>query len=58
MPVAIAWTVAQPGVTHALCGARNRTQAEENARAGRVQLSQEDLDTMNQAIADDYASAS
>lgn len=56
--LAIAWTVAQPGVTHALCGARNRAQAAENAAAGRVQLGQEDLDTMNQAIAAYYASGS
>ena len=48
--LAIAWTIAQPGVTHALCGARNRQQAEENAAAGRVQLSSQELETMNRAV--------
>lgn len=39
----IAWTLAQPGITFALCGARNRAQAEENARAGTLRLSTEEL---------------
>jgi len=34
----IAWTVAQPGVTFSLCGARNPLQAKENAIAGNVVL--------------------
>jgi len=34
----IAWTVAQPGVTFSLCGARNSQQAKENAIAGNVLL--------------------
>jgi aryl-alcohol dehydrogenase-like predicted oxidoreductase len=34
----IAWTIAQPGVTFSLCGARNLQQAEENAIAGNIQL--------------------
>ena len=34
----LAWTMAQPGVTHVLAGARNATQARENAAAGRLQL--------------------
>jgi aryl-alcohol dehydrogenase-like predicted oxidoreductase len=33
----IASTIAQPGVTHALVGARNSRQAEENAVAGNAQ---------------------
>ncbi len=32
----IAWTIAQPGITFALCGARTARQAMENARAGQV----------------------
>ena len=32
--IVIAWTIAQPGITYALCGARNADQARENARAG------------------------
>jgi methylglyoxal reductase len=39
----VAWTVAQPGVTHALIGGRNVQQVMENARGADVQLSAEDL---------------
>ena len=49
--LAIAWTIAQPGCTHALCGARNAAQAVENAQAGEAVLSQQDLAAMNAAIA-------
>ncbi len=48
--VVIAWTLAQPGVTFALCGARNPAQALDNARAGTLRLSQEDLAVINNAI--------
>jgi methylglyoxal reductase len=47
----IAWTVHQPGLTHALCGARTIQQAEENAAAGRIQLSADEVQTMSKAIA-------
>jgi methylglyoxal reductase len=46
----IAWTVAQPGVTHALVGARNLQQAEENAVAGNATLSREELESLNQIV--------
>ena len=46
----IAWTLAQPGVSHALVGARDGEQALENARAGRVALLAEDLYTINHAL--------
>ncbi len=39
----IAWTVAQKGITYALCGARNAEQAVENAKAGEVSLKAEDV---------------
>ena len=39
----IAWTVQQPGITFSLCGARNADQARENAAAGRIRLSQQDI---------------
>lgn len=39
----IAWTVQQPGITFSLCGARDRQQAEENAAAGRIRLSAEEI---------------
>ena len=47
----IAWTIAQPGVTHALVGARHARQARENAAAGEVSLSDEQVAQMNKAIA-------
>jgi len=46
----IAWTVAQPGLTHALVGARNPEQVEENAGAGDVELTAEELNVINNAI--------
>jgi methylglyoxal reductase len=46
----IAWTLAQPGLTFALCGARNPTQARENASAGRLRLTNSDLKEITQAI--------
>jgi aryl-alcohol dehydrogenase-like predicted oxidoreductase len=42
----IAWTVAQPGVTAAIVGARTPEQARENARAGDLQLSESELATI------------
>jgi len=46
----IAWTLAQPGLTHALVGARNPDQAKENAGAG-VTLSSEELAAMDAVLA-------
>jgi aryl-alcohol dehydrogenase-like predicted oxidoreductase len=46
----IAWTLAQPGLTHALCGARNAKQAIENAAAGDIELSDSELAAMDRAI--------
>jgi aryl-alcohol dehydrogenase-like predicted oxidoreductase len=46
----IAWTAAQRGVTHALVGVRNVQQARENARAGDVVLSRDELATMDRII--------
>lgn len=42
----IAWTTHQPGLTHALVGARTPEQAVENAKGGAIGLSEEDLATM------------
>ncbi len=39
----IAWTAAQPGVTHVLAGARNPAQLSENAKAGELDLEPADL---------------
>lgn len=48
--IVIAWTLAQPGVTFGLCGARNPAQAIDNARAGEIRLSPEDHSTIDRAI--------
>lgn len=46
----IAWTLAQPGCSHVLCGARNEQQAGENAAAGGLQLEEEELGVIRQAV--------
>lgn len=53
--IVIAWTLAQPGITFALCGARNPAQALDNARAGTIRLSAEHLSTVEAAIAAELA---
>ncbi|WP_420413832.1 aldo/keto reductase [Roseibium sp.] len=47
--VVIAWTLQQPGITFSLCGARDPGQAVENAKAGKLRLSQSDLDAISAA---------
>jgi len=47
----IAWTLAQPGCTHVLVGARTPQHATENAAAAHVELSPQDLAAMNETIA-------
>ncbi|MFA6243006.1 MAG: aldo/keto reductase [Candidatus Hydrogenedentales bacterium] len=48
----VAWTAAQPGVTHVLCGARTAEQAEQNAAAGALVLDAADVARMrNEVIA-------
>lgn len=42
----IAWTAAQHGVTHVLCGMRTAEQAAQNARAGAIALDAADLEQM------------
>ncbi|SMP76056.1 Predicted oxidoreductase [Neorhodopirellula lusitana] len=46
----IAWTLAQPGCSHVLAGARNPQQATDNAGAGEVELSSDELATITQAV--------
>ncbi len=48
--LAIAWTVQQHGCTHALVGARTIQQAEENAAAGDVVLTNDELALMRTAV--------
>jgi methylglyoxal reductase len=45
----IAWTVAQPAISFALCGARNAQQATQNAGAGSVTLARDDLAAIEHA---------
>ena len=47
----IAWTLRQPGITFALCGARNPEQARENARAGAIELDASHLARIDAAAA-------
>jgi aryl-alcohol dehydrogenase-like predicted oxidoreductase len=49
--VVIAWTLAQPGLTFALCGARNPAQARENAAAGRMRLEADEISAISDALA-------
>ena len=46
----IAWTFSQLGLTHVLAGARRESQAIENAAAGDVALSPEELQAMDKII--------
>jgi aryl-alcohol dehydrogenase-like predicted oxidoreductase len=44
------WTIEQPGITIALAGARNVSQAVENARAVDVKLSTADINFINKQL--------
>lgn len=44
------WTVERAGITIALAGARNAAQAVQNAQAIQIDLSQEDIDTINEYV--------
>ncbi len=46
----IAWTVAQQGVTVALCGARKAANAVENAKAGDLELEAADRNRMRRDV--------
>ena len=46
----IAWTFAQPGVTSVLCGARDPEHAIENAAAGEIMLSADEVETMDKIL--------
>ncbi len=48
--VTLAWTIAAPGITCALAGARNPDQARENARAMDITLSAEEFETIRDAF--------
>jgi methylglyoxal reductase len=46
----IAWTLSQPGITYALCGARNPEQASENAVAGSLTLNDDHIAQTSAAV--------
>ena len=45
--VALAWLLAQPGVTSIIIGANKLSQLEDNLRAVQVQLTQEEIDQLS-----------
>lgn len=47
-----AWTLAQPGCSHVLLGARNVKQAKENAAGGRAVLTEDAVKAISAAIAE------
>lgn len=49
--LALAWLLAQPGVTAVVAGASSVAQVQELARAAELKLSQPDLDTLSAAFA-------
>lgn len=48
--LAIGWTIAQKGCTHALVGARTVNQVKENAVGGTIELEAGELEAMGSAI--------
>lgn len=46
----IAWTYCRPGVTSVLCGARTPEQAIENAAAGQIALSPDEMATIGETV--------
>jgi methylglyoxal reductase len=46
----LAWTAAQPGVTHVLAGGRNLEQVRENAKAAELRLEPDDLQRIRQEV--------
>lgn len=48
--IAVAWILAQEGITAALVGARNAGQVRENARAAQVRLSDDEVQTLRRTF--------
>lgn len=46
----IAWTIAQPGVTSAIVGARDAVQCKENLKGAEIDLSESDLKAIDQNL--------
>lgn len=48
--IVVRWTIQQPGITCALCGAKRPEQIKENAEALEFELSDSQIEAINQAI--------
>lgn len=48
--IVVRWTIQQPGITCALCGAKRPEQIQENAEALNFELSVHQLESINRAI--------
>ncbi|MBI1248857.1 aldo/keto reductase [bacterium] len=48
--ITMAWTLAQRGCSHVLCGARTPAQAIDNAKAGSIELSADELAAITKAV--------
>jgi aryl-alcohol dehydrogenase-like predicted oxidoreductase len=46
----LAWTIKQPGISGAIVGARDAVQAEENARAAAIDLSESEIKEINSKL--------
>jgi methylglyoxal reductase len=46
----ISWTINQPGITFALCGARKVYQIEDNVKAADIKISETDMKRMRDDI--------
>jgi aryl-alcohol dehydrogenase-like predicted oxidoreductase len=46
----LAWTAAQPGVTHVLAGGRDAQQVADNAKAGDLKLAPADLKRIREDV--------
>ena len=44
------WTIERPGITIALAGARNAEQAVQNAKAININLSKEEIESINELV--------
>lgn len=46
----VAWTIAQPGISVALVGARNRKQVEENAVSADIDLTTDEINLITKHL--------
>ena len=54
--VVVNWTYSQPGITACLCGAKRDWQIQQSAAAMKLQLDQDELDSIDQKITEFSAS--